>query len=707
MPSDPSRILIAAEGCDSGTDFERASIAARASCGGAVTAARSMVMAVLALCGAGRAAAAGEPDEAPAPDITDVTDVRQLSLEDLLNTQVDVASKKPQTTRETPGIVSVITRDDILNSGARELLDVLALVPGFAPGVDVEGVVDLGIRGQWGHEGKILLLIDGQAMNELLYSTIELANHYPLEAIDRIEVIRGPGSAIYGGYAELAVINIITRDATSLSGVSAAVSYGQAGRTLGHANATLSFGTATGIPGLSVAGSLMIGHASSRGIYQDFAGASYSLAGNSGIDPMFAKLAVSYRGLHIDAIADNYAMQTRDGVGPVVAETAHQGFRAYYLDARYQLALGEHLSLTPRLALVRQSPWQISDLSSELFYDKTIDRYTAGVTLSYDPAERVNLLAGLETYSDRAHVNSTMLAGLQTMFGDRTSVAYDTIATYAQLLANHPIANLTIGARYEHHSAVGGALVPRIALTKVVGRFHAKLLASQAFRAPGVENINLSGGNLQPEKTTVFEAEVGYQIGDHMFAAVNAFDTTIDKPIIYDFDQTTMMEQYLNFGRTGTRGVEVDYRIKHSRLAADVNYSYYTTAGKNAVDVYRVAGHDDVLLAFPAHKLTMTGNIDVYRGLSFNPSAVIYGQRFGYTSGDADGNPVLGRQAPTALVNLYLRYRDLMPGLDLGAGVYDIANQRLQYLQPYSGGHPPLPGPGREFVFRVGYERKL
>src|SRR6185436_16226226 len=129
----------------------------------------------------------------------------------------------------------------------------------------------------------------------------------------------------------------------------------------------------------------------------------------------------------------------------------------------------------------------------------------------------------------------------------------------------------------------------------------------------------------------------------------------------------------------------------------------YTAAGKNAVDVYRVADHDDVLLAFPAHKLTMSGSIDLHRGLSFSPSAVIYGERYGYTTGDTDGNPVLGRQAPTALVNLYLRYRDLVPGLDVGAGNYDIADQHPAYLQPYSGGHPPLPGAGREIVFRVGY----
>lgn len=675
---------------------------------------KRFLVTTLAICAIDGAAAAdsdaddaGDPRE-PVADIADVTDIRELSLADLLDTRVDVASRKPQTARETPGIVSVITRDDILNSGARELLDVLVLVPGFVPGLDVEGVVDLGIRGQWGHEGKILLLIDGQPMNELLFSSIPLANHYPLESVERIEVIRGPGSAIYGGYAELAVINIITRDADSLNGFSVAASYGQLDQTLGHAGASLSFGTTrTGIAGLGVAGSLMIGHAGSAGTYQDFSGTTYPLADQSGRDPLFAKLAVTYRGLRLDAIADHYSLQSRDGLGAVIAKTARAGFHGYYLSASYEIPIREHVTLTPRVALTHQTPWQVNDTSSEIHYNKTINRYTAGLALSYDPTKQLNFMAGAEMYADRAHVNSDAYGVFQTMFGDSVSVAYDTIATYGQVLANHRIANLTIGARYEHHSAVGSSLVPRIALTKGIGRFHAKLLASQAFRAPGIENINLGDGKLQPEKTTVFEAEAGYEIGDHMFVAINAFDTTIKKPIVYDYDPVTMTEVYQNFGRTGTRGFEVNYRLKVPRGAADINYSYYNSAGKNGVDVYRVPDRDDVLLAFPAHKLAMTGSVNLYRGLSFNPSAVIYGERHGYTSGDADGNPMIGRQTPTALVNLYLRYRDLLPGLDLGAGVYNVADQRFQYLQPYSGGHPPLPGTGREIVVRVAYEHKL
>ena len=648
-------------------------------------------------------------DDDDATPLGEVTDIQQLSLADLLDTQVNVASKKPQTTRETPGIVTVITRDDIVSSGARELLEVLTLVPGFAPGVDVEGVIGLGIRGQWGHEGKILLLIDGQPMNELLYTSLAFLNHYPIDAIDHIEVIRGPGSAIYGGYAELAVINIVMRDAASLEGVAVSGLYGQLGRGFGHASATLSFGTTSiGIAGLSVTGSLMLGQATSEGTYRDFAGGSYELRGSSATEPRFLRLTARYRGLRADAIVDGYAMHTGDGYGEVDAVTSRIGFTTYALDLGYQRAIGEHLTITPRVGLLRQTPWTVTEPDAAVFYHKTITRYSAGLAVSYEPVPELDVLVGAEADADRAHVDDPRLIGSQTLFAGKSDIAYQTVATYAQLLVTHPIANLTLGARYEHQSTVGGALVPRIALTKVVGRFHAKLLASQAFRAPSVENINLSRGDLVPERTTVFEAEAGYELGEHMFVAANAFDVTIHQPITYEYDQATNTEVYQNSARSGTRGVELDYRLQYARGSAHVTYSYYTAAGKNAADAYRVPGHDEVLLAFPAHKVTMTGSVPVTHGLSFHPSAVIYGERYGYLTGDADGQPVLGRAPATALVNLYLRYHDaLLPGLDVGAGVFDVADQHPAYLQPYNGGHAPMPSSGRELVVRVAYEHKL
>ena len=63
--------------------------------------------------------------------------------------EVSVASLKAMSLRESPGIVSVVTREDMLSWGARDLVDVLRMVPGFYLGVDVQGAVGVGIRGNW------------------------------------------------------------------------------------------------------------------------------------------------------------------------------------------------------------------------------------------------------------------------------------------------------------------------------------------------------------------------------------------------------------------------------------------------------------------------------------------------------------------------------------------------------------------------------
>ena len=90
-------------------------------------------------------------------------------MESLINSLIGVASKKPLSSRKTPSIVTVISQDEIRRSGARDIIDILRLVPGFDFGLDVQGTVGIGVRGNWAHEGKLLLMLDGQEMNEILY----------------------------------------------------------------------------------------------------------------------------------------------------------------------------------------------------------------------------------------------------------------------------------------------------------------------------------------------------------------------------------------------------------------------------------------------------------------------------------------------------------------------------------------------------------
>lgn len=161
---------------------------------------------------------------------SDVSTFYDMSLEELMKIEVSVASTKALTTRESPGILTIITEDEIRKSGATDLIELLQKVPGFNFGVDVEGVVGIGVRGNWAHEGKVLMLLDGHELNEDLFSALEMGAHYSLDLIKQIEVIRGPGSASYGGNAEYAVINIISKHAPGGDGIMINSAYSQMSR---------------------------------------------------------------------------------------------------------------------------------------------------------------------------------------------------------------------------------------------------------------------------------------------------------------------------------------------------------------------------------------------------------------------------------------------------------------------------------------------
>lgn len=128
--------------------------------------------------------------------LADVEDVSELSLDDLLNAEVSVASTTKRSIRRSSAIVTLVSREQILNSGARDLVDVLRMVPGFDFHLDVQGSIGMSVRGNWAQEGKVLVLLDGIALSDLQYSTVQYAFRVPVEQIERIEIIRGPGSGI-------------------------------------------------------------------------------------------------------------------------------------------------------------------------------------------------------------------------------------------------------------------------------------------------------------------------------------------------------------------------------------------------------------------------------------------------------------------------------------------------------------------------------
>ena len=141
---------------------------------------------------------------------------------------VHIASKIEEDINKAPSIVTVITAKEIENMGARTITDILRTVPGFDIIKDAAiGFVEVGTRGVQRSSEGIKVHIDGHSINSPLDGqAFVFFDDLSLKNVKRIEVIRGPGSALYGANAFRAVINIITKDASDIDGIEASVGFG-------------------------------------------------------------------------------------------------------------------------------------------------------------------------------------------------------------------------------------------------------------------------------------------------------------------------------------------------------------------------------------------------------------------------------------------------------------------------------------------------
>ncbi len=177
----------------------------------------------------------------------DLDDLMDLSLDDLLNMEVTTASKKAEKTSDAPGVVTVITGKEIAGFGAQNLMDVLERVPSLqaiSSHLFCQNVAAM--RGDlFTHSDMhVLVLLNGRPVREGANGGINnpVYTSFPVEMIKQIEVVRGPGSVLYGSNAFAGVINIITKEAEEGFYASANVGAGSYGATKGAAN----FGYAKG-----------------------------------------------------------------------------------------------------------------------------------------------------------------------------------------------------------------------------------------------------------------------------------------------------------------------------------------------------------------------------------------------------------------------------------------------------------------------------
>lgn len=148
------------------------------------------------------------------------TPLKELSLEDLLQVEVTTVSRTESTLGRSPAAVHVITQEDIRRSGATTFPELFRKVPGMNVARIEGNKWAVGVRGfNDRFANKLLVQVDGRTVYNPLFSGVFWdAVDYPLEDIERIEVIRGPGAAVWGANAFNGIINILTRSAKDTQG---------------------------------------------------------------------------------------------------------------------------------------------------------------------------------------------------------------------------------------------------------------------------------------------------------------------------------------------------------------------------------------------------------------------------------------------------------------------------------------------------------
>jgi len=147
-------------------------------------------------------------------------ELMKLSLEDLMNLEVSLASRTGKKLSDVPAAIYVITQEDIRRSGALTIMDLLRMVPGFQVAQLDSTLWAISSRGfNDRFSNKLLIQIDGRSVYTTIFSGVHWDRHdLMLEDIDRIEVIRGPGASLWGANAVNGVINIVTKSAKDTQG---------------------------------------------------------------------------------------------------------------------------------------------------------------------------------------------------------------------------------------------------------------------------------------------------------------------------------------------------------------------------------------------------------------------------------------------------------------------------------------------------------
>ena len=483
----------------------------------------------------------------------DGSELTELTLEELMNIEVSVASKKPEAPSEAPGIVVVIPQHEFEVYGDRNLHQLLQRQPSVYTLDSFVYAENLAaFRGDMSTHAEMhtLVLFNGRPIRESAQGhDVNMYTTFPLELLESVELIRGPGSVLYGSNAFTGVINLKPRQIPEQP----EFSFSSMAGSFGYYEGTFSGGGRTG--DLGIVGAI-------RTYSED--GFTYQMIDAAGVPGeadkhgrgISAATHLEYRNFSFDFFGsdiDAFAL----GVQPFWSNPHHDIHnKKLFLNAGYDVPLHERMRLeinaTYNLqenALSSPAPMMIGTNTSDLLGE---------VTLFANPTDALDLLVGfLQEYRTNYEPDDELFQSIP-------SYDYSPRSAYAQ--GDYKFGDtvkLILGTQWNESPLGDSDLISRYGvIVTPTKNWGVKLLRGEAYRGPVTLESDLNdppilvgNNNLGPEMVTTYDAQLFYQ-DEKTYAAVTYFTSRIEDLIIYDPSVFPM--SYMNGGKEEFDGIELE-----------------------------------------------------------------------------------------------------------------------------------------------------
>jgi outer membrane receptor protein involved in Fe transport len=522
----------------------------------------------------------------------DSTGADLLSLDSLLNLRISSVSKYEQTTSEAPASVTIIAKEDILSFGYNSLGELLNSVRDLYLSDD-RNYGYLGIRGfsrPTDYNNRIAIMLNGVLLNENIWGQgpIESDLHgLNLDDVERVEVIRGPSSALYGNFPILGVINVVTQSGRSLDGARVSVEQGSYGKWQGSAavgkllKSGLDFnvGLRAGLTG------------GQRVYYQEFDDSStnYGIADH--------RDASQYYGLNATLSYKHFTLKMLHTWRDIGVPTGAYGAtfndpRNHTSDSYGFLDLGYERELSNKVAVQGRAWFNRFQYTGDFAYDSAMGGIQHEATLTQKGCVEARLRWDV-TANNRVMVggefNQHFKAYYNLEYVNRKvfdqNFAFQTFGLYFQN-EYQPLEQLTItaGFRYDRLYLSRNAVTPRVAVNFAPTKnTMIKGLYGAAFRAPTIYEVNvgfdgyiLPNLDLRPELIQNVELVWEQRFAKHYYGVASLYTNRLINLI----EQTVVQDsnlQFQNILSAGGYGASAEFNGRlESGLHFYVNYGFVT-----------------------------------------------------------------------------------------------------------------------------------